>query len=72
MVEERIATLETKVEALEEIAKESRAILEEIKTTQIKQKSFLGGVVFVVSAMWGLFMLLIEVVFPTISKKFGL
>jgi hypothetical protein len=51
---ERLAKLETRMEALEgdsiKVAEKVDLVLQRME----KQQSFIGGVVFVLSAMWGL------------------
>lgn len=51
-IEERVATLEEKAENQEKLLTSIDATLTSISNNLAKQKGFIGGVIFAVSAIW--------------------
>ncbi len=64
LIEERVASLEVRMGTAEELLRNQNTILEkiwrdvrELSNQIIKHKGFVGGIIFTISALWGIFIL---------------
>lgn len=66
-VEERVDTVIASVDDLKETQATIQNSVQSISTDIKKYQGFIGGVVFIVSAMWGIFVLAVGKFFPSVT-----